>query len=133
MLVDVTPLSLGVETTGGAMTVLIPRNTTVPTGKERLFSTCSDNQDSVLVRVYEGEEATTRDNYLLGRFELSGTAEDQTTVKKSEITISGDAGGLATRRTSAWCGTARSTMYKAEEEQMKEVWGKQWEQPRQER
>ncbi|PUZ41677.1 hypothetical protein GQ55_9G523600 [Panicum hallii var. hallii] len=74
ILVEVTPFSLGVETTGGAMTVLIPRNTTVPAKKERLFSTCTDNQDSVLIRVYEGERASTRDNYLLGRFELSGIA-----------------------------------------------------------
>nr|CAB3496343.1 unnamed protein product [Digitaria exilis] len=74
MLGDVTPLSLGVETTGGAMAVLIPRNTSIPAKKERLFSTCTDNQESVLVRVYEGEQASTRDNYLLGRFELSGIA-----------------------------------------------------------
>jgi len=59
MLVDVTPLSLGVETTGGVMTVLIPRNTTVPAKKERLFSTCADNQDSVLVRVSRRAPGTT--------------------------------------------------------------------------
>ncbi|CAL4922013.1 unnamed protein product [Urochloa decumbens] len=120
MLVDVTPLSLGVETTGGAMAVLIPRNTTVPARKERVFSTCSDNQDSVLVRVYEGEGWSAGDNYLLGRFELSGiapapraaprivvtfdidengvlnvSAEDKTTGKKNEITISSDKGLLS--------------------------------------
>ncbi|KAF8718737.1 hypothetical protein HU200_025038 [Digitaria exilis] len=120
MLGDVTPLSLGVETTVGAMAVLIPRNTGIPAKKERLFSTCSDNQESVLVRVYEGEQASTRDNYLVGRFELSGiapapraapwivvtfdidengvlnvSAEDKTTGKTNAITISSDRGLLS--------------------------------------
>ncbi|WVZ56466.1 hypothetical protein U9M48_006989 [Paspalum notatum var. saurae] len=107
-------------TTGGAMTVLIPRNTTIPAKKERLFSTCSDNQDSVLVRVYEGEQATARDNYLLGRFELSGiqpaptfeidengvlnvSAEDKTTGQKNEITISSDKGRLSKEEIERMC------------------------------
>ncbi|XP_072975981.1 heat shock cognate 70 kDa protein-like [Typha angustifolia] len=72
LLLDVTPQSLGVETAGGIMTVLIPRNTTIPTNKEMVLSPDYDNQTSFLAKVYEGERARTRDNNLLGEFELSG-------------------------------------------------------------
>ena len=94
LLLDVTPLSLGIETLGGVFTKLIERNTTIPTRKSEVFSTASDNQTSVEIKVYQGERAMARDNRMLGVFQLVGIPPAPRGIPQVEVTFDIDANGI---------------------------------------
>merc|ERR1711893_124470 len=94
VLLDVCPLTLGIETVGGVMTKIIPRNTVIPTKKAQIFSTAADNQNTVTIQVFEGERPMTKDNHLLGKFDLTGIPPAPRGVPQIEVTFEIDANGI---------------------------------------
>ena len=126
LLLDVTPLSLGIETLGGVMTRLIDRNTTIPTRKSEVFSTAADNQPSVEIHVLQGERDMARDNRTLGKFHLSGIPSAPRGIPQIEVTFDIDANGIlnvsaldkATGKQQAITITASSGLAKDDVEKM---------------
>jgi molecular chaperone DnaK len=94
LLLDVTPLSLGIETLGGVFSKLIPRNTTIPTKKSQVYSTAADNQTQVTITVFQGEREIARDNKLLGNFDLVGVPPSPRGIPQIEVTFDIDANGI---------------------------------------
>merc|ERR1711963_1226664 len=94
VVIDTVPLSLGIETVGGVMTKVIPRNTAIPTKKTQIFSTAADNQEVVTIKVYEGERSMTKDNHLLGKFDLTGIPPARRGVPQIEVTFNVNADGI---------------------------------------